>query len=203
MIMGMGASDTHRLVLLRHGETQWTATQQHTGRTDLPLTPHGEKQARAAAPLLTGLALHDPLVLSSPRQRALRTAELAGLPTPQADSDLHEWDYGDYEGLTTDQIHQNVPTWSVFDDGAPGGELPAQVRVRADRVLAKVLPQLNTRDVVLAGHGHFSRVLVARWLELPVAEGRRFVLDTGAISVLGHEHEMRALVAHNLIAAMV
>lgn len=202
--MGMGASDTqHRVVLLRHGETQWTATQQHTSRTDLPLTPHGENQARAAAPLLVGLALHDPLVLSSPRQRALRTAALAGLPTPQADNDLHEWDYGDYEGLTTEQIHRDVPTWSVFDDGAPGGESPDQVRARCDRVLAKVLPQLNTRDVVLVGHGHFSRVLLARWVELPVAEGRRFLLDTAAISVLGHERDVRVIVSHNLIAAMV
>ncbi|MFI5777744.1 acid phosphatase [Nocardia sp. NPDC051570] len=188
-----------RLVLLRHGETEWSKARKHTGRTDVPLTPLGREQARAAARVIARLSLRDPLVLTSPKQRAVQTAELAGLPDPRLDDDLVEWDYGDFEGLTTTQIQQNVPDWTIFTHPAPGGETADQVRDRADRVLASVLPALDERDVVLVGHGHFSRALIARWAEFPVREGRRFFLSTGAISVLGYEHQARTVLAHNLV----
>ncbi|MFF0491805.1 acid phosphatase [Nocardia sp. NPDC004068] len=188
-----------RLVVLRHGETEWSRGRRHTGRTDVPLTPLGEEQARAAAGVLARLKLTDPLVLTSPRQRARRTAELAGLPDPRIDDDLVEWDYGDYEGLTTPQIRERVPGWTVFTHPTPGGETAEAVGARADRVLAAVAPALRERDVVLVGHGHFSRVLIARWAEFDVREGRRFYLSTGALSVLGHDHGAHTVLAHNLV----
>ncbi|MCM6775692.1 acid phosphatase [Nocardia sp. CDC159] len=188
-----------RLVLLRHGETEWSKARKHTGRTDVPLTSLGREQARAAARVLDRLALRDPLVLTSPKQRAVQTAELAGLPAPRPDADLVEWDYGDYEGLTTPQIQQSVPGWTVFTHPTPGGETAEQVGARADRVLASVRSALAERDVVLVGHGHFSRVLIARWAEFDVREGRRFFLSTGAVSVLGHDHRAATVLAHNLV----
>ncbi|RDI68758.1 acid phosphatase [Nocardia pseudobrasiliensis] len=188
-----------RLVLLRHGETEWSKARKHTGRTDVPLTPLGRAQAEAAAGVLATLRLRDPLVLTSPKQRAVQSAQLAGLTGPRLDDDLVEWDYGDYEGLTTPQIQQSVPDWTIFTHPAPGGETAAQVQDRADRVLAAVLPALDERDVVLVGHGHFSRALIARWAEFDVREGRRFFLSTGAISVLGHDHQARTVLAHNLV----
>ncbi|MEV5652065.1 acid phosphatase [Nocardia sp. NPDC052254] len=198
----MSASDrNHRLVLLRHGETAWSAAHRHTGRTDIALTDRGEEQARAAASVLTGLDLSDPLVLTSPRKRAVRTAELAGLPTAHVDDDLVEWDYGDYEGLTTPQIRETAPGWTIFTGAVPGGESLTAVSARADRVLESVESALRTRDVVLVGHGHFSRVLIARWAEFPAREGRRFFLSTAAISILGHDHQARTILAHNLVPA--
>ncbi|AHH16203.1 putative phosphoglycerate mutase [Nocardia nova SH22a] len=200
MIGRMSASDRdYRLVLLRHGETAWSAARRHTGRTDIALTDRGEEQARAAEAVLADLGLSDPLVLTSPRKRAVRTAELAGLPDARVDDDLVEWDYGEYEGLTTPQIRETAPGWTVFTGEVPGGESLTEVSARADRVLESVEPALRTRDVVLVGHGHFSRVLIARWAEFPAREGRRFFLSTAAISILGHDHQARTILAHNLV----
>lgn len=200
MIEFMGVSDRdYRLVLLRHGETAWSAAHKHTGRTDIALTALGEQQARAAGAVLTGLDLSDPLVVASPRTRAVHTAELAGLHERRIDDDLAEWDYGDYEGLTTPQIRETAPGWTVFTGAVPGGESADAVGERADRVLESVAPALRTRDVVLVGHGHFSRVLIARWAGFAAREGRRFYLSTAAISVLGHEHRDRTVLAHNIV----
>ena len=179
----------HTLLLIRHGQTEWSATGKHTSHTDVPLTGVGERQAHAAG--RTYAVLHrgtDPaLALTSPRVRARRTAELAGIPVDEQSGDLAEWDYGDYEGVTTDEIHRTVPDWSLWTDGAPGGETPQQVGERADRVLERARAALSDGDVVLVGHGHFSRVLIARWLGLDVPFGERFRVDPASISVLGHE----------------
>lgn len=198
----MSALDDARLVLLRHGETAWSVAHKHTGTTDLPLTEIGERQARAAGQLLAGLRLRDPLVLTSPRERAVRTAALAGFSETTVDADLAEWDYGDYEGRTTAEIRETAPGWTIWTGAVPGGESADQVRARADRVLAAVGPLLSERDIVLVGHGHFSRALIARWAELDLTEGRRFAMSTGAASVLGHEHEVRTLLAHNLVTTI-
>ncbi|MEV6555335.1 acid phosphatase [Nocardia sp. NPDC051756] len=195
----MSVLDDARLVLLRHGETSWSTQRRHTGRTDLPLTEHGEEQAKAAGPLLTALKLRDPLVFVSPRLRAAQTAELAGLTDVTVDEDLAEWDYGDYEGLTTPQIRETAPNWTIWTGAVPGGESEDQVRARADRVLDAVAPRLPERDIVLVGHGHFSRALIARWAEFELREGRRFAMSTGALTVLGFEHDVRTILAHNLV----
>ncbi|MEV6359853.1 acid phosphatase [Nocardia asteroides] len=187
-----------RLVLLRHGETTWSRQRQHTSHTDLPLTPLGETQARSSGLVLKSLDLRDPLVFTSPRQRARQTAELAGLGHAHVDDDLAEWNYGDYEGLTTVQIRESVPGWTVWTAPVPGGETAEQVGARADRVLSRVEPLLTDRDVVLVGHGHFSRVLIARWSEFAVTEGRRFAMSTGAITELGYDHDARTVWGHNL-----
>ncbi|MFE2957592.1 acid phosphatase [Nocardia tengchongensis] len=191
-----------RLIVLRHGETAWSAARRHTGRTDIPLTEIGEAQARSAGTLLRGLDLSNPLVLSSPRQRALRTAELAGLTGVIVDDDLVEWDYGEYEGLTTPEIQRMSPGWTIWTGAVPEGESAEHVHKRADHVLATVIPELATRDVVLVGHGHFSRALIARWAEFEVVEGRRFFLSTAAVTVLGHDHHARTVLAHNLVAPL-
>ncbi|MFD6351423.1 acid phosphatase [Nocardia tengchongensis] len=191
-----------QLIVLRHGETAWSAARRHTGRTDIPLTEIGEAQARSAGTLLRGLDLSNPLVLSSPRQRALRTAELAGLTGVIVDDDLVEWDYGEYEGLTTPEIQRMSPGWTIWTGAVPEGESAEHVRKRADHVLATVIPELATRDVVLVGHGHFSRALIARWAEFEVVEGRRFFLSTAAVTVLGHDHHARTVLAHNLVAPL-
>lgn len=199
MMEVMSALDDARLVLLRHGETTWSNQRRHTGRTDVPLTERGQEQARAAGGLLSELKLRDPLVLTSPRERAVRTAALAGLTDTIVDDDLAEWDYGEYEGLTSVEIRENAPGWTIWTGAVPGGETAAQVRARADRVLASVEPALPDRDIVLVGHGHFSRALIARWAELDITEGRRFTMSTAAITVLGFEHEDRTILAHNLV----
>ncbi|WP_280492336.1 acid phosphatase [Nocardia asiatica] len=196
----MSALDDTRVVLLRHGETSWSTQRRHTGRTDLPLTERGEQQARIAGALLATLGLRNPLVRVSPRLRAMRTAELAGLTGAVVDDDLAEWDYGAYEGLTTPQIRESVPGWTIWTDPAPDGETAQQVCERADRVLAAVTPILPERDIVLVGHGHFSRALIARWSEFDVREGRRFAMSTGALTVLGYEHDARTVRAHNLVS---
>ncbi|MDO0924840.1 histidine phosphatase family protein [Streptomyces sp. TG1A-8] len=180
------------LLLVRHGETEWSRSGRHTGFTDLPLTPHGEEQAKSLAPLLTGRTFS--LVLASPLSRAARTAALAGVSGVRTDPDLHEWDYGAYEGVTTDDIHTDRPGWDLWTDGVPPGregfpgESPEQVGARADRVLSRVGPALADGDVLLVAHSHFLRVLTARHLGLPPAEGRLFRIDTGTLNRLSTEH---------------
>ena len=174
------------VILVRHGETAWSKSGQHTSVTDLPLTPVGEE---AAKKLRNVLALQDfRLVLSSPRQRATRTCELAGLASRmEVSNDLAEWFYGDYEGLTTSQIREKAPGWTVFTQPCPGGETAEQVATRLDRVIARIRKAGGT-SVVFA-HGHCLRVFAARWLELPPNEARHFVLQTATLSELGYERE--------------
>ncbi|WP_280397530.1 acid phosphatase [Nocardia carnea] len=194
----MPGSEDARVVLVRHGETSWSVQHRHTGRTDLPLTAAGEHQATAAGHVVADLGLRDPLILVSPRERARRTAELAGLTGARVEPDLAEWDYGDYEGRTTPQIRTADPGWTIWTGAVPGGESAAEIADRADRVLDTARAALADRDVVLVGHGHFSRALIARWLGFPVREGRRFALATAGVSVLGYEHSDPTLWAHNL-----
>ncbi|WP_171113895.1 MULTISPECIES: histidine phosphatase family protein [Streptomyces] len=180
------------LLLVRHGETEWSVTGQHTSWTDLPLTGHGEEQAKSLAPLLTGRTFA--LALTSPLARAIRTAELAGLTGFIPDPELREWDYGGYEGVTTREIHRTRPDWNLWTDGVPPGteghpgESPAEVGARADRVLARVGDALADGDVILVAHAHFLRVLTARRLGLAPADGRLFQLATGTVSRLSTEH---------------
>lgn len=187
-----------RVVLMRHGETEWARTGKHTGRTEVPLTPLGEMQATATGNRLRTLDLRNPMILTSPRLRAQLTGDLAGLPEEKTWDALSEWDYGDYEGLTTPEIRATVPDWTVWTHPCPGGEQSDQIHARTDMVLSMVRSQLPERDVILIGHGHFSRALIARWLELPVTEGKRFALFPGAYSVLGYEHGATHLVHHNV-----
>ena len=175
-----------RVYLLRHGETEWSRSGQHTGRTDLPLTDHGRESARRLRPALADKPLA--LVLCSPLRRARQTCELAGLLDRAAfDDDLMEWDYGRYEGLTTPQIQQQVAGWNVFKDGAPGGESPDRVAARCDRVIGRI--EGADGDVAVFAHGHLLRVLTARWLGEPALFGRHLLLDTGTICVLDHYHQ--------------
>lgn len=177
----------HRLLLLRHGETEWSRLGRHTGRTDIELLDIGREQATLAADALGDLQLRTPLVISSPRIRALVTAELAGLTVDEVSPLLAEWDYGDYEGLTTPQIRETVPGWTVWTHGCPGGETAAQVSDRADAAIALALEHMASRDVVFVGHGHFSRSVLSRWIELPVSEGVRFSMAAASIAVCGFE----------------
>ena len=175
------------IYLARHGETAWSISGQHTGLTDLPLTQRGESNARQLGERLRGLTLAK--VLTSPLQRAARTCELAGFgAAAQLDHDLVEWNYGDYEGRTSAEIHTERPDWQIFRDGCPGGESPDQVGARADRVVERV--RTVKGDVLLFSSGHFLRVLAARWLELEPAGGRHFLLDTASLSALGYEHDL-------------
>jgi broad specificity phosphatase PhoE len=187
-----------RIALVRHGATEWALNGRHTGSTDIPLTAAGEEQARQAGHRIARLELRDPLVLTSPRSRATRTAELAGLDKATAWDALAEWDYGRYEGLTTPEIRESVPGWTVWSHPCPGGESAESVAARADMVLSTALSQLEERDVILVGHAHFSRALLARWAELPVTEGRRFAMDPAAISVLGFDHGVQQINTHNV-----
>jgi broad specificity phosphatase PhoE len=188
----------HRLFLLRHGETEWSKSGRHTSRTDLDLTENGRIQAKVTAEAFADLQLRNPLVISSPRRRAIITAELAGLTVDEVSEDLAEWDYGDYEGLTTPQIRQSVPDWLVWTHGCPGGESVAQVSERADRAVELALGHMESRDVVFVGHGHFSRAVLTRWIELPVTEGIRLAMVAGAIAVCGFEHGVRQVSALGL-----
>lgn len=181
----MTTNASGELWLVRHGETEWSAAGKHTSTTDLPLTPAGEQAARDLAPRLAGTRFD--LALSSPRVRARRTAELAGFPDARPTEDLAEWDYGAYEGRTTPEIRTEVPGWTVWSHPCPGGEDAAQVGERLDRVIAEV--GASGGRVLVFGHGHASRALAARWLGLPVAEGRLLRLDTATVSVLAHERE--------------
>lgn len=171
--------------LARHGETAWSLSGQHTGLTDLPLTEHGERNARRLGERLRELTFAR--VLTSPLQRASRTCELAGYGTvAEVDGDLLEWNYGDYEGRRTVEIHAERPDWQLFRDGCPGGESPEQVGARADRVVNRV--RAIQGDVLLFSSGHFLRVFAARWLGLESAGGRYFLLSTSSLSALGYEH---------------
>lgn len=175
--------------LLRHGQTEWSESGRHTGRSDVPLTGEGVQQARRAGGVLARLRGTDrpaALVLSSPRERAWRTAELAGLEA-QRTEELAEWDYGDFEGLTTPQIRETVPGWTVWTHPVPGGESHDDVARRARAVVSRARQALAGGDVVLVGHGHFSRVLIATWLNLPPKEGVHFGLDPAGLTVLGDE----------------
>ncbi len=174
------------VVLIRHGATEWSATGKHTSRTDVELTADGEAQARAVGATLAGRSFI--AVMSSPRERALRTAELAGLGVTEIDDDLAEWDYGEYEGITTSEIRKNRPDWYIWDDGCPGGESAGQVGGRMDRVLTAAQTLVSTGDVALIGHGHSLRVAGARWISLPASSGGLLRMETGTLSVLGQEH---------------
>ncbi|HVQ93242.1 MAG TPA: histidine phosphatase family protein [Mycobacteriales bacterium] len=188
-----------QLWLIRHGETEWSKARLHTGRTDVPLTEVGEAQARGLRPMLRGL--RPALVLVSPRQRARRTAELAGLAelAPlETCADLAEWEYGEYEGRTTPQIRAERPGWTIWSGDPPGGETAAQVGARADAVLARVRPALASGDVVVVAHGHFGRVLAARWLGLEPTGGRLFALEPAAPCVLDVEHDLPVVFRWNL-----
>ena len=183
------------LWFVRHGETEWSANGQHTSRTDVPLTEAGEREALAVKAFLAGR--HFDLVESSPRRRAVRTAELAGF-TPTVDDDLEEWDYGDLEGLTTEQIRSEYPGWSIWDGPWPHGEQPQQVAARADRVGQRVRSLPCGATALLFAHGHILRVLAARWLQRPPTDGRLFALGTGTVSVLGWEHGAPAMTRWNI-----
>ena len=190
------------LILLRHGETEWSASGRHTGRTDIPLTARGEAAAVALAPALARRQIR--AVFTSPAMRAVRTAELAGLTDAKPDPDLWEWDYGGYEGLTTPQIQVQRPGWYLWRDGViPGdaahpGETVGQVGLRTDTVLARVDPLLAEGDVALVAHGHVLRVLTARWLQLDPDDGRLYRLDTGTFSTLGTEHGYPVIMTWNV-----
>jgi broad specificity phosphatase PhoE len=176
------------VVLVRHGETEWSAALRHTGHTDVPLLDEGERQARAVGEALSGRRFA--LVLSSPLQRALETARLAGYE-PQVREELAEWDYGDYEGRTTAEIRETVPHWTIWRYGAAGGESPAEVAARVDGVLAEILA--TDGDVLIFAHGHVLRVLCARWLGLGPEDGRLLALDPATLSTLGFEREQRVI----------
>ncbi|WP_405621843.1 histidine phosphatase family protein [Streptomyces sp. NBC_00076] len=189
------------LLLVRHGETEWSRSGQHTSWTDLPLTRRGEEQAKSLAPLLSSRTFAR--ALTSPLDRAIRTAELAGVTGAVPDPDLHEWDYGGYEGVTTVDIHRTRPDWYLWTDGVPPGpegrpgESPEEVGRRADRVLARVDEALPDGDVILVAHGHFLRVVTARRLGLAPAEGRLFQLATGTVSRLSTEHDRPVIAEWN------
>ena len=172
------------LYLIRHGETTWSLTHQHTGRTDIPLTEHGEEEASQLGKRLSGVKFTH--VFSSPSRRALRTCELVGAAmAPRIEVDLAEWDYGDYEGSCTADIRKGRPNWNIFRDGCPGGEMPQQISERVDRLITR----LRTLDgrVALFSHGQFGCVFAARWIGLPVIEGQHFMLGTASVSILGYD----------------
>jgi probable phosphoglycerate mutase len=190
------------LILLRHGETEWSLDGQHTGRTDIPLTARGEAAAKALEPMLSRRDIV--AVFTSPARRAVTTAAFAGLSNAQPDPDLWEWDYGGYEGLTTPQILKTRPGWYLWRDGViPGdaahpGETIEQVAQRTERVLARVAPLLAGGNVALVAHGHVLRVLTACYLRLPPSDGRLFRLDTGTVSTLGAEHAEPVITSWNV-----
>lgn len=190
------------LVLVRHGETEWSRAGKHTGRTDVPLTGTGERQAMRAGRLLATL-LRDAgpvLVLSSPRARAVRTAELAGYPPDELTEDAAEWDYGDLEGRTTPEVRQQYPDWSIWSGPVPGGETAGAISARADRLLAR---RAAGQTLLVFSHGHFSRCLAARWLGKPIEIGRLLRLDTATVSALGAEHGGPVVLRWNLDPALL
>jgi probable phosphoglycerate mutase len=192
---------TGRVFLLRHGETEWSLSGKHTGVTDVPLTERGRELAATAGALGRRLLGDAPaLVLTSPRSRARSTAELAGLHVDHVDERLAEWDYGAYEGLTTPEIRATDPGWTVWTHPSPGGETAEEVGRRADAVLAEARAALPRGDAVLVGHGHLSRVLIARWIGLPATEGVRFAMDPASWAVLGDERGVGRLDHVNLRA---
>jgi probable phosphoglycerate mutase len=176
-----------RLYLVRHGETAWSLTGQHTGRTDIPMTKQGEQDARELAERLRGVSFSR--VFTSPLHRARRTCELAALnKVAEIEPDLTEWDYGDYEGQRAGDIRKGRPDWNVFRDGCPNGESPAQVFKRADRLIARL--RTLEGDVAIFSHGHFGRVLVARWIGLQIERAQHFLLSTASLSILGYGHNL-------------
>jgi probable phosphoglycerate mutase len=191
------------LYLVRHGETEWSLSGQHTGRTDIPLTAHGEDQARELLPWLRNI--HFDHVFTSPRQRARRTCALAGLgDRAEIEPDLKEWDYGDYEGKRSFDIRKQRPGWNAFRDGCPGGEMPAQIAARADRLIAR----LCTMDgkVALFSHGEFGLALAARWIGLPVIDGEHFLLCTATLDILSFNPahpEIRVIALWNASPALL
>jgi broad specificity phosphatase PhoE len=197
MMLGMG-----ELILIRHGETEWSSSGRHTGRTDVVLTEAGRAAAMALKPSLAARSLV--AVFTSPASRARQTAELAGLTAARTDADLREWDYGGYEGRTTAQIRQQRPGWQLWRDGVPPGdadhpgETIEQVAARAAAVLGRTRPLLSRGSVALVAHGHLLRVLTARWLGLEPAGGRYFRLDTGTLSTLGTEHDEPVISSWNV-----
>ena len=174
-----------RIYLIRHGETEWSRSGQHTGPTDIPLTAHGENQAQELRQRLRDISFAR--VFTSPRQRARRTCELAGFaPIAETEPDLAEWNYGDYEGKRSVDILKQRPDWNLFRDGCPCGESPAQVSDRADRFIARL--RTLEGNVALLSHGHFGRALAARWIGSPVSQAQHLLLSTASISILGYEH---------------
>ena len=183
------STEEQKVYLLRHGETEWSLNGRHTGVTDIPLTENGRIAARLLKPILAKVTFT--LVLTSPLQRARETCELAGLGQfANVEPDLIEWNYGEYEGLKTEQIRLTRPGWSVFRDGCPGGESPEQIGFRADRVINKV--RATEGNVALFGHGHFTRVLAARWINLSANYGENFLLDTATLNILSYYRESPA-----------
>lgn len=189
-----------RIFLLRHGETEWSLSGRHTGTSDIPLTERGRELAVAAGTIGTRLRGPEPFarVFTSPRSRARDTAALAGLHADGVDERLCEWDYGDYEGLTTEEIRRTVPGWTVWTHPCPGGETAEQVAARADAVLADAAAVLPDGDVALVGHGHFSRVLISRWVAEPATSGVRFAMEAPSWAVLGHERGVHRIDHANL-----
>jgi probable phosphoglycerate mutase len=199
----MGARKTPHVYLVRHGETEWSVSGQHTGRTDLPLTPHGEDEARDLLPWLGRIAFG--LVLCSPMRRARRTCELAGLGARAGtEADLSEWDYGDYEGLRSPDIRKQRPGWNAFRDGCPGGETPDQIGARADRLITRL--RAMEGNIALFTHGAFSLAFAARWIGSPVLDGQHFLLGTASLGVLGFNPahpEIPVIVRWNVSPAVV
>ena len=179
--------------LVRHGETEWSRDHRHTSHTDLVLTENGIATAEKLKERLSGNEFD--LVLTSPRERARRTAELAGFPDATVDEDLVEWDYGDYEGITSEEIRETVPGWTVWTHESPGGETAEQVSERLDRVVHRL--RENQGRALVFGHGHALRALTARWIEQPVSEGRFFRLDTATICTLGYERDTPVILRWN------
>jgi broad specificity phosphatase PhoE len=180
------------LVLIRHGETEWSLDGRHTGNSDIPLTEVGRRQAESLRGALQSRRFER--VVSSPRRRSLDTCRLAGLgDRAEVMDDLAEWDYGEYDGITSRQIRESRPDWVLWRDGCPGGESPAEVGARADRVLAELGG--SEGDVAVFSHGHFLRVLAARWVDLETAAGAKLALDVATLSVLGFEHEVDRVIA--------
>jgi broad specificity phosphatase PhoE len=188
------AVSEQRVYVVRHGETAWSLSGQHTGVTDIPLTERGRAVARRLQPILAKPSFA--LVLTSPLSRARETCELAGFgDRAVVERDLVEWNYGEYEGLTPKQIHAKRPGWVIFRDGCPGGEAPEQVGARADRVIARI--RATRGDVALFAHGHVFRVLVARWIGLPATAGQHFLLDTATLNILGYYRDSPAVKVWN------
>ena len=190
---------SHRVFLIRHGETEWTLTGRHTSVTDLPLTESGRSVARRLARTMGKVPFA--AVLVSPLARARQTCELAGLgASAEVDCDLMEWNYGNYEGLTSAQIRAQVPGWILFEHGCPNGESPEQVRARVDRLITRA--RAVKGNVALFAHGHVFRVLGARWIGLPVSAGRHFLLDTASVSVLGDYQGAAAVKRWNAVVKL-
>lgn len=191
----MNKHSQQQVYLVRHGETKWSLSGQHTGITNIPLTENGREVAKLFEPRFAKIDFT--LVLTSPLQRARATCELAGLGKhAEVDHDLMEWNYGEYEGLTTKQIQEKSPKWTLFYDGCPGGESPEQIAVRADRVIAKV--RAAHGNVALFAHGHILRVLAARWIGFPASAGCHFMLDTATLSILTYYQDFPAVKQWNV-----